>query len=101
MSSETLAGIAVPLTGAGVVLLALAPLALPIIILTIVATVPLILVGLVVALVVSVIAAPFVLVRRLLAGRDERPRRPVAQPPASSTTRWSTNRSRTRIPRAS
>ncbi len=66
MSKETLFGITIPLTGAGVVLLALAPLALPFLVLTIAATIPLLLVGLAVGLVVAVVAAPVVGARRLL-----------------------------------
>jgi membrane protein implicated in regulation of membrane protease activity len=66
MNNETLFDITVALSAAGVLVFALAPLALPILILTIVATVPLLLAGLAVALVVGVIVASFVIVRRLL-----------------------------------
>lgn len=93
MSKETLFGITIPLAGAGVLLFALAPLALPFLVLTIAATLPLVAVGLVLALVAGVIAAPVVLVRRLLRRR--------ARYEPSSTTRYSTNLSRSRIPRAS
>ncbi len=79
MSKETLIGIIMPLTGAGVLLFALMPLALPFLLLTIVATVPLLLVGLVVALVVGVIAAPVVVVRRLFTRRDAT--RAASRPP--------------------
>ena len=82
MSKETLIGIIMPLTGAGVLLFALMPLALPFLLLTIVATVPLLLVGLVVALVVGVIVAPVVVVRRLLISRDAT--RAASRPPADA-----------------
>ena len=93
MNNETLFGITVPLSAAGVLVFALAPLALPILILTIVATVPLLLVGLAVAVVVGVMVAPFVIVRRLLQRR-------ASYEPASIIRR-STNLPRSRIPRAS
>jgi hypothetical protein len=97
MNKELLFGISVPLTGAGVVLLALMPLALPILVLTIVATVPRLVVGLVVALVLGVVAAPVIVVRRLLQHHGNGPTGGAQ----SSTTRYSENRWRSRIPRAS
>ena len=93
MNNKTLFGITVPLSAAGVLLFTLAPLALPILVLTIVATVPLLLAGLAVALVVAVIAAPFAIVRRLLG------RRASYEP--ESMIRWPAKPSRWRIPRAS
>lgn len=95
---ETIAGIAVPLTGAGVILLALMPLALPIVVLTIAAAIPLLVGGLLVGLVVGVVAAPVVVVRRLLRHRRERG---APSGDYGSITRYSTYRSRSRIPRAS
>ena len=55
--------------GLGIVTMALFPLALPILILTIVALLPLLVPLLAIALVGAVIAGPVLLVRRLLRGR--------------------------------
>jgi hypothetical protein len=55
--------------GVGIILLALFPIALPIVVLTTVALVPLLIIGLVLALVIGVLAAPIVLLRRLLRHR--------------------------------
>lgn len=74
---ETVAGIAAALTSGGVILFALAPLALPILILTLVATLPLLVVGLAVGLVLAILAAPVILVRRLR-------RRDGASPPSGA-----------------
>lgn len=51
--------------GAGIITMALFPLALPIIALTAAAAIPLLLLGLAVALVVAVVAGPIILLRRL------------------------------------
>jgi hypothetical protein len=51
--------------GAGIITMALFPLALPIILLTAAAAVPLLLLSLAVALVVAVVAGPLLLLRRL------------------------------------
>ena len=64
--------------GAGILVVALAPLALPILILTIVATLPLLVPLLAVGLVVGVLAIPFVLLRK--AGRSLRRSRPRRGP---------------------
>jgi len=85
MSKETLFGITVPLTGLGVLLLALAPLALPFLILTIVAVAPLLLIGLLVGLVVAVFAAVGATWRgvRARTPRRRRPSRRAAHPSRS------------------
>jgi hypothetical protein len=51
--------------GAGIVMTALFPLALPMLVLTLVATIPLLLIGLVGGLAVAVVAAPVVVLWRL------------------------------------
>jgi hypothetical protein len=53
------------LVGAGIVTMALFPLALPLIALIVVAALPLLLVALAVALIVAVVAAPILLLRRV------------------------------------
>jgi membrane protein implicated in regulation of membrane protease activity len=63
-SIEVVHGVSEALVGGGVVTMALFPLALPIIILTVVATLPLLLVALAAGLVVALLAAPVLLVRR-------------------------------------
>lgn len=65
MSKETILGITTALAGAGVILLAMMPLALPFIVLTIAATLPLLVAGLAIAPIVGVIVAPVLLLRRL------------------------------------
>ena len=62
-------GVASGIAGAGILLLALFPLALTIVILTTVALVPLLVIGLVAGVVIGVLAAPVLLVRRLLRSR--------------------------------
>jgi hypothetical protein len=69
--AETIFGISTALTGGGVLTLALAPLALPILILTIAALVPLLAVGLVLAIPIAVIAGIVAAIRAI--GRRGRP----------------------------
>jgi hypothetical protein len=64
--------------GAGILMVALAPLALPIIILTIVAILPLALPLLAIGLLVAIVALPAMLIRKL--GRSVSRRRRVAEP---------------------
>ena len=69
--------------GGGILLVALAPLSLPIIILTIAAILPLVVPLLALGLVVALVAVPVVLLRK--AGRSlrrVRPTRPRPEPPA-------------------
>jgi hypothetical protein len=87
--AETIFGISTALTGGGVLTLALAPLALPILILTIAAVVPLLAVGLVLAIPVAVIAGVVSAVRaiaRLARPSSARPanrHRPAGMPVAA------------------
>ena len=74
--------------GAGILVVALAPLALPILILTIVALLPLALPLLAVGLVAGVVALPIMLVRRLarsVKGSGPRRRRPTEPAPRPVT----------------
>jgi hypothetical protein len=64
-TAETVFGISTGLSGLGILTFALAPLALPILILTIAALVPLLAVGLVVAIPVGVIAGVWVAIRAI------------------------------------
>jgi hypothetical protein len=68
------------LVGGGLITMVLFPLALPLIVLTVVATIPLVLVALAGALAVAVVAAPVLLVRGLArrATRALRASRPAA-----------------------
>jgi hypothetical protein len=81
--AETIFGISTALTGGGVLTLALAPLALPILILTIAALVPLLAVGLVlaipIALIAGVVSAVRAIARRVRpsGGRPADPHRPT------------------------
>ena len=68
--TEVVSGASVGLVGAGVVTVALFPLALPIILLTAAATVPLLVPALAAGLVLAVVAVPILLLRRV-----RRPRR--------------------------
>jgi hypothetical protein len=70
--------------GLGTLILALAPLSLPFLILTAAALLPLVLPVLALGLVAAVVAAPILLVRRLLAGRPER-HRAVPVPSSAGT----------------
>ena len=72
-SIETVAGASVALVGAGAVTFALAPLALPILILTVIAGIPLLLPVLALGLLAAVVVVPIRLARRL--------RTPTIQPP--------------------
>jgi hypothetical protein len=65
-SSDVFEGVSAVLVGGGAVTLALFPLALPIIALTVIAAIPLVLVALAAGLVAAAVAAPILLVRRLL-----------------------------------
>ena len=67
--------------GLGVVAIALFPLSLPIVILTLVALVPLALPLVAVALIGAVVSAPVMLVRRLLRSRGERRGRSLSSSP--------------------
>ena len=78
-TAETVFGISTALTGIGILTVALAPLAMPILILTIASLLPLVVIGAAVALPIGLIAG-LVLVIRALVGRAKRRR-----PPASST----------------
>jgi hypothetical protein len=76
--------------GGGILLMALAPLALPILILTLVAVLPLVVPVLAVGLVVGVIALPVVLIRKVGRsvsgfGSRRRRRRPAAPAPKPVT----------------
>jgi tetrahydromethanopterin S-methyltransferase subunit D len=64
-SGEAVAGVAAGLTGLGILTMVLAPLALPILILTIASVLPLLAVGLVLALPVALIAGLWLVVRRV------------------------------------
>jgi hypothetical protein len=66
---EVVSGASVALVGLGALSFALIPLALPILILTVVATIPLLLPVVALALLGFVVAAPVLLVRRLIARR--------------------------------
>jgi hypothetical protein len=72
--------------GGGIVTLALFPLALPIIALTAIAVLPLLLIVLVPALLVAAVAAPILLVRRLVRGRAPKApaRSSMVSPPSPS-----------------
>jgi hypothetical protein len=74
--AETTSGIAAALSGLGALTFALAPLALPILILTVAALVPLLVVGAVVAIPIALIAGVVAVVRAI--GR--RGRRSAARP---------------------
>jgi membrane protein implicated in regulation of membrane protease activity len=85
-SAEVVSGASVALVGLGIVTFALFPLALPILILTAAATIPLLLAVVAVGLVLVVIAAPILLVRRLVrrgrgSRRGERRRGRATTPP--------------------
>jgi hypothetical protein len=90
---ETTSGIAAALTGLGALTFALAPLALPILILTLASLVPLLAVGLVVAIPVALIAGVVAAIRAI--GRRGRPsaagptdrRRPLRPPVVASGPR--------------
>ena len=66
--------------GAGIITMALFPLALPILLLTAAAAIPLLLLGLAVALVAAVVAGPLLLVRRLGRAIRAAAARRVAEP---------------------
>ncbi|HEY1238053.1 MAG TPA: hypothetical protein VGE91_06930 [Solirubrobacterales bacterium] len=75
--------------GAGILVVALAPLALPILILTIVALLPLAVPLLAVGLVVGVLAVPVILIRKLIRsvrGSGPRRRRPAEPAPKPATS---------------
>jgi hypothetical protein len=72
-SIEVVSGVSTALVGAGVVTFALAPLALPILILTVVAVIPLLLPVLALGLLAAIVIVPIRLARRL--------RRPTIRPP--------------------
>jgi hypothetical protein len=82
-TAETLFGISTALTGLGILTVALAPLAMPILILTIAALLPLVLIGAAVALPIGLIAG-LLLGIRALSRRAER-RRPPASPTHAAT----------------
>ena len=71
-TNEVVSGASVALVGLGIVTFALFPLALPILILTAAATIPLLLPVVAIGLVLAVVAAPILLVRRLSGGRGSR-----------------------------
>jgi hypothetical protein len=78
-SIEVLSGVSTALVGAGVVTFALAPLALPILILAVVAVIPLLLPVLALGLLAAIVIVPIRLVRRLRTPtlRPPRPNSPV------------------------
>jgi hypothetical protein len=63
------------LVGGGILTVALFPLAIPLIALTVVASIPLVLVALPVGLIVAAVAAPILLLRRLLRLAESRSQR--------------------------
>ncbi len=89
--AETVFGISTALAGIGILTVALAPLAMPILILIIVSLLPLLAVGLVLALVATLSLAVLALLRPRLRHSD-RPRRRVATAPPGRATqphsRW-------------
>ena len=91
---EVIEGASRVLVGGGVVTLALFPLALPLIVLTVVAAVPFVVLGLGLALVAAILATPVLLVRRALrrvpkraVARATAPERDRLQVPAVLTPR--------------
>lgn len=89
-TAETLFGIAAALTGLGILTVALAPLAMPILILTIASLLPLLVVGLAVGLPIALIAVVWLGIRSLARRRrrwdrrgDLPGRRPVPAAPRS------------------
>ena len=75
-TAETAFGIMTALTGLGVLTIALAPLAVPILILTVASLLPLLAVGLAIGLPIALIAAVWLAVRALLRRQRQAPRLP-------------------------
>jgi membrane protein implicated in regulation of membrane protease activity len=75
---STVDGVSAALVGGGIVTMALFPLALPIIALTLVALLPLVVIGLALGLIAAVIVLPVLLIRHLV--RQFPSRRPKAAP---------------------
>jgi hypothetical protein len=90
-SIDVVEGASAVLVGGGILTFALFPLALPLIALTVVATLPLVLIAVAVGLLAAILAAPILLLRGLRnAVRDERRRRrarPVPTPAAGTRAR--------------